>query len=97
MVEGHCKPGEDGRDIYQETFTRRFRGFRLVGEVGTSFASPHVAAAAALVMATGRLGRNPSAEAVERRLEETARDLGAPGFDPRYGAGLLDAAAALRP
>jgi serine protease len=93
----HCTPTEDGRDIFQETFTRRYRGFRLVGEVGTSFASPHVAAAAALVMASGRIGRDPSPAAVEQRLEETARDLGPPGFDGRYGAGLLDAAAALRP
>jgi serine protease len=95
--EAHCVPGQDGRDIVQETFTRRFRNFRLVGEVGTSFASPHVAAAAALVMASGRVGSNPAPEAVERRLEETARDLGPPGFDVRYGAGLLDAAAAVRP
>jgi serine protease len=95
--ETHCKAGDDGRDIFQETFTRRFRNFRLVGEVGTSFASPHVAAAAALVMASGRLGANPSPEEVERRLEETARDLGPLGYDTRYGAGLLDVAAALRP
>jgi hypothetical protein len=33
---------------------------------------------------------------LERHLETTARDVGRPGFDPRYGNGLLDAAAALR-
>jgi hypothetical protein len=27
----------------------------------------------------------------------TARDLGAPGYDPHYGAGLLNAGAALGP
>ena len=59
-------------------------------------ASPHVAGAAALVMATGRLGPNPKPAAVEHLLESTSRDLGAPGFDNRYGNGLLDVAAALR-
>ena len=58
---------------------------------GTSMAAPHVAAAAALVIASGVLGRNPSAAAVEQRLKATARDLGAPGYDTRYGWGLLDA------
>ena len=35
--------------------------------------------------------------AIERRLELTARDLGAPGRDPHYGAGMLDAARATDP
>jgi hypothetical protein len=33
---------------------------------------------------------------VERLIEQTARDAGPPGFDIRYGHGLIDAAAALR-
>jgi serine protease len=60
-------------------------------------ASPHVAAAAALLIASKRLGVNPTPAAVEQRLELTSRDLGPPGYDTRYGAGLLDAAAALDP
>ncbi len=56
--------------------------------------SPHVAATAALVIASGVLGPNPTPRAVEAHLEATARDLGPPGFDNRYGAGLVDAAAA---
>ena len=59
-------------------------------------ASAHVAASAALLIASRRLGRDPTPAAVEERLEATARDLGVPGADSRYGAGLLDAAAALR-
>jgi serine protease len=51
---------------------------------------------AALIIASKVLGKNPSPTAVERHLEATARDLGPPGFDNRYGHGLVDAAAALR-
>ena len=57
-------------------------------------AAPHVSAAAALVIASGVLGRNPTAAAVERRLKVTARDLGTRGYDSRYGYGLLDVAKA---
>jgi serine protease len=93
----HCDPASRGRGIWQETFTTSYKKFSLVNDAGTSFASPHVAAAAALLIATGRLGRHPSPDAVEARLKETARDLGPVGPDERYGAGLLDAAAALAP
>ncbi len=92
-----CRPGDGGPFIFQQTFTTSVRRFGLPrGYEGTSMASPHVAGAAALVMAAGRLGPNPKPAAVEHLLESTARDLGAPGFDTRYGNGLLDVAAALR-
>jgi serine protease len=91
-----CVAGRSGRSIYQVTLewpsTRRF-GIGL-DYVGTSMATPHVSAAAALVIATGTAGRMPSPQAVTARLETTARDLGAPGYDPDYGWGLLDAGAA---
>jgi serine protease len=60
-------------------------------------AVPHVSATAALVIASGVLGPDPTPEAVERRLETTARDLGPPGYDTRYGWGLVNAAAATDP
>ena len=60
-------------------------------------AAPHVSAAAALVIASGVIGPNPSPEAIEERLKVTARDLGTPGPDFRYGYGLLDAARAVTP
>jgi serine protease len=59
---------------------------------GTSMATPHVAAAAALVMATGVT--NP--EDVEAALFDSARKVhGRTGRDDKYGHGVLDAAAAL--
>ncbi len=92
----NCRPGEPpGRNILQMTFEGSTRRFGLPGDyMGTSMAAPHVSAAAALVIASGVLGRNPSPAAVEERLKATARDLGLGGPDSRYGAGLLDAAAA---
>jgi serine protease len=94
----NCHPEDPGRDIFQQTFTSSIRRFGLPGGYeGTSMAAPHVAGVAALIKATKVLGRRrPSPKAVEARLKATARDVGPPGVDPRYGAGLLDAAAALR-
>jgi serine protease len=74
--------------------SRAVGGFDIRGYVGTSMAAPHVAATAALVIASGVLGPDPSPIAVQRRLEATARDLGAPGRDHLYGWGLVDAAKA---
>jgi serine protease len=53
-----------------------------------------VSAAAALVIATDKAGPHPSPDSVAARLEQTARDLGPPGYDADYGWGLLNAAAA---
>ena len=49
------------------------------------------------MIASGVLGPHPTPDAVEARLEATARDLGAEGRDGRYGWGLLDAESATRP
>lgn len=91
----HCAPRARGRLIHQQTFTHNYATFALSGYRGTSMAAPHVAATAALLIASGRLGGDPSPAAVQRRIEATAKDLGPGGKDPRYGAGLVDAGAAL--
>jgi serine protease len=93
----NCDPSSRGRGIVQETFTSSFSRFGLVSDAGTSFASPHVSAVAALIIATRRIGENPTPEQVEQRMKDTARDLGPAGPDTRYGAGMLDAAAAIGP
>jgi subtilisin family serine protease len=55
---------------------------------GTSFSAAEITGVVALM-----LERNPglSPDAVRRALISTARDLGAPGIDPLFGAGLVDA------
>ncbi len=59
---------------------------------GTSFAAPHVAGAAALL-----LSKNPgwSPSQVKQRLTQSAEDLGAVGRDPETGCGLVRADRAL--
>jgi serine protease len=97
--EPNCRPQSPrGRDIVQMTFTSDARTFGLPGGFrGTSMAAPHVSGTAALVIASGLLGRRPSPNAIEAHLKATARDLGARGTDDLYGAGLIDAAAATTP
>ncbi len=63
-------------------------GARYLPASGTSFAAAHVSALAALV-----LEKRPALDPAElrRALEAAARDLGAPGRDPVFGAGAIDA------
>lgn len=96
----NCHPEEPaGRDIYQVTFTgsspRRFG--MPAGYDGTSMATPHVSATAALVIASGVLGRHPTPAQMVARLRATARKLGDPSDRTLYGSGLLDAGAATAP
>jgi serine protease len=68
------------------------------GYEGTSMAAAHVSGVAAMVIASHVVGSSPNA--VECQIEGTARrgdnELGQP-YDPRlFGAGLIDAAAAVR-
>ncbi len=95
--EARCRPYDASlRNIAQVTFSSSSLSiFGIPRDFeGTSMAVPHVTAAAALVIASGVVGSNPSPARLEARLKRTARDLGSAGTDRNYGAGLLDAAAA---
>ena len=59
---------------------------------GTSMACPHVSGVAALILAVHPTYTN---EQVRQLLQNTAEDLGASGWDPYYGYGLVDAEAAV--
>ena len=96
----NCQPDlASGRDVFQVTFLGTSpRRFGIPGGYeGTSMATPHVAATAALIIASGVLGRRPTPAQVATRLIATARPLGGPSDSRLYGAGLLDAAAATAP
>jgi serine protease len=93
----NCNPElPSGRNIFQMTFTGsspRVFGFPS-GYEGTSMATPHVTATAALIIAAGVLGHKPTPAQITARLKATARKLGDPQDQSLYGAGLLDAGAA---
>ncbi len=96
----NCHPeAPPGRDVYQVTFNgSSFTKFGMPsGYEGTSMATPHVAATAALIIASGVLGRHPTPAQITARLKATARKLGGGGDERLYGAGLVDAAAATAP
>ena len=80
-----------GVDILQQTLDG-VGGYADRSWSGTSMASPQVAGVAALALAAGRA---KTAAGLARLLTRTALDLGVPGRDPAYGAGLVRADAAL--
>jgi len=93
----NCHPSRGLPTIYQLTLLSPSspRQFGLPGgEDGTSFSAPHVAATAALIIASGVLGRHPTPNQILARLEATAQPLGGSKPNPTYGYGLVDAGAA---
>jgi subtilisin family serine protease len=70
-----------------------YPGSQYAALSGTSMASPHAAALAALIRSVHPLLRNTEVMDIMRR---TAADLGKPGKDPLYGYGQIDVAAALK-
>ncbi len=82
-----------GDGILQQTFSGAYNNFNYYFYQGTSMATPHVAAAAAMVIAAGKAGTPAE---VQNLLQSTADDLGASGRDNTYGHGLLNLEAALK-
>ncbi len=79
-----------GDAILQETFGED--GWGYYWWQGTSMAAPHVSGAAALLRA---FRPDASRETIIEALEQSARDLGAAGWDTTYGYGLVQIADAL--
>jgi subtilisin family serine protease len=82
---GGSSAGMAGEDILST-----YRGSAYQELAGTSQAAPHVSGVAALLVARGVRGA-----AAVKRIRATATDLGSPGEDAEYGAGLVNARAAV--
>jgi serine protease len=79
-------------DSYTAAVFGRYDDFAYFYYDGTSQATPHVAAAAAMLVSQGIT----SPSAVRKALFDSAEDLGAPGRDDEYGYGLVRPAEALK-
>ena len=79
----HIAIAAPGVDLWLPTIDGNYRMTS-----GTSFSAAEITGVIALM-----LERNPSLtpDAIRRALLSTARDLGVPGLDPLFGAGLVDA------
>jgi subtilisin family serine protease len=82
---GGSEAGMTGEDVLST-----YKGSTYQELAGTSQAAPHVSGVAALLVARGVRG-----QAAVKRILATATDLGTPGNDAQYGAGLVDARAAV--
>jgi serine protease len=92
----NCRVTHPELPIYQMTFLNNVKRFSLPNIYqGTSMASPHVSGTAALVIASGIIGKNPSPAKLQDHLQFTASDVGAPGYDRHYGYGIVNAAKAV--
>jgi len=84
-----------GDGVLQQTFnpsTKQRNAFGYWFFQGTSMATPHVAAGAAMVIGNGNA---TTPDNVRAALQSTADDLGAAGWDSLFGNGLMNLPAAL--
>ncbi|PWU18269.1 MAG: hypothetical protein C5B50_09575 [Verrucomicrobia bacterium] len=79
-----------GQDIYttDRTGASGYGTNDYVFSNGTSLASPYAAGVAALVLS---VNRSLSATNVEQIMQQSAVDLGPPGYDTKYGWGMVNA------
>jgi len=80
-----------GDGVLQETFDDQTGEFGYFFFQGTSMATPHVAAAAAILYSAGI--EDPVL--IKQALVQTADDVGTQGFDTAHGHGLINPLAAL--
>ena len=83
-------PGGSAAGGPDEDILSTFVDGKYIDMAGTSQATPHVTGVAALLVSLGLHGK-----AVTDRIVASARDAGVPGPDDVYGAGILDAKAAV--
>lgn len=83
---GLVAPGGSGAPVSGENVLSTYTSPLYEEVAGTSQASPHVAGVAALLVSKGIHG-----QAAVRRILATASDVGQPGPDPVYGAGIVNA------
>jgi serine protease len=96
----NCHPDRRLPDIFQMTFGNPFRPAHFAfpgGWYGTSMAAPHVSAVAAMIIASGVIGRRPTPDQILSRMKATAQALGGSKPNREYGYGLVDAGAATAP
>ncbi len=83
----HVDFGAPGVDVWAADANGR-KGHEGRKQSGTSYAAPYVTGMVAMVLAQSP-GR--AADSVKRTLVASAKDLGAPGLDPVFGHGLVQA------
>jgi subtilisin family serine protease len=87
---GVMAPGGSAAPLNGEDILSTWKDGGYMELAGTSQAAPHVAGVAALLVSKGLRG-----QAAVNRILATARDAGTPGPDPQFGAGIVDARAAV--
>jgi serine protease len=96
----NCFPDRSLPPVYQLTLTDPPHWARFGYPnyyIGTSMSSSEVAATAALVIASGVIGRHPTPSSLLARLEQTAAEPYGAQPNSNYGYGLVDAGAATQP